>query len=58
MIATDYTRFFSAGAMTGGFVASLLCFVFPSISIYVMLFYFGLALGSLYKLKDELHKLL
>lgn len=58
MMLSDEARFFSAGATTGGFIAALMCFVFPSITLYVMLFYGVLAGTSLYKLKDEFDKFL
>tara|TARA_R100001591_G_scaffold118532_2_gene141951 strand:- start:107 stop:283 length:177 start_codon:yes stop_codon:yes gene_type:complete len=58
MILNDNARFFSAGAMTGSVFASLFCVLFPSISLYILVFYIVLAGSSLYKMKDEFHKLI
>jgi len=56
MILSDESRFFSAGATTGSALACTLCFLFPQITLYLMILYIILAGVSLYKLKDELHK--
>ncbi len=49
-------QFFGAGATVGGAIASLLCYFFPSITIWVMLYFFVVASISLYQLKNELHR--
>lgn len=56
MILGDESRFFSTGATVGGFISALFCFIFPNMSLFIMLFYGVLAGVSLYKLKDEFNK--
>lgn len=58
MILSDEARFFSTGATLGGFIGAFFCFLFPSITLFVMLFYGVLAGVSLYKLKDDFDKFL
>lgn len=58
MIVSDEAKFFSTGAMLGGFFSSLFCFFFPSLTLIIMFFYGVLAATSLYKLKDELKNLI